>query len=114
MNYDEILGIKKKPEQQNPGAPNQEQMQQMQQKMLEVQKRLEALEIEGSAGAGELSVKVTLDGRHLAKKVYITPEAMKESPEVLGDLVASAINDACQKVEVAIQKEMFSVMHGGG
>lgn len=114
MNYDEILGIKKKPEQQAPAAPDQEQMQAMQQKMLEVQKMLESLEIEGSAGAEDLSVQVILDGRHLAKKVEITPGAMKESPEVLGDLVASAINDACQKVEVEIQKVMFNVMHGGG
>jgi len=73
------------------------QAQQAQEAMKKMQAELAATEITGEAGAG--MVKITLNGRHEARRVQIDPEALKEDKEFLEDLVAAAINDAAQKLE---------------
>jgi hypothetical protein len=73
------------------------QAQQVQENMKRVQEELARAEVTGEAGAG--MVKVTLSGRHQARRVQIDPAALGEDREVLEDLVAAAINDAAQKLE---------------
>ena len=86
------------------------QAQQVQENMRKLQEELAQTQITGEAGAG--MVKVTLNGRHEAQRVEVSPEALKEDPELLGDLVAAAINDAVQKLE-ALSREKMAKATGG-
>lgn len=86
------------------------QAQQMQEKMRKLQEELQRLEVTGNAGAG--LVKVTLNGKHEARRVEIAPEALAEDREFLSDLVAAAINDAVQKLEGETQARMAQVTGG--
>lgn len=87
-----------------------QQAQAMQGKMQEAQKELAQMEISGESGAGMVTVVMT--GKHEVKKVTIDPSALEEDPEFLEDLVAAAINDAVQRVEVQ-SREKMSEMTGG-
>ncbi|MGB0955784.1 MAG: YbaB/EbfC family nucleoid-associated protein [Panacagrimonas sp.] len=86
------------------------QAQEMQDKVKRAQEELASMEVTGESGAG--MVKVTLDGRHQARKVEINPAALEEDKEFLEDLLAAAINDAVQKLESASQEKMQSVTGG--
>src|SRR3546814_16820472 len=72
------------------------QAQQMQENMQRVQEEIARMEVTGESGAG--MVKVTLTGKHQARKVEISADAMKEDKEVCEDLIAEAISYASQKV----------------
>lgn len=86
------------------------QAQQMQDNLKRAQDELARLEITGESGAG--MVKVTLTGKHQARKVEIAADALKEDKEFLEDLVAAAINDAVQKLEAATKDKMAGVTGG--
>jgi hypothetical protein len=57
-------------------------------------------------------VKVTLTGKHQAKRVEVSPDAMTEDKEFLEDLIAAAINDAAQKIEAASASKMGAATAG--
>jgi len=78
--------------------------------MKKMQAELAATEITGEAGGG--MVKITLNGKHEARRVQIDPEALKEDKEFLEDLVAAAINDAAQKLERHSAEKMAKVTGG--
>jgi len=87
------------------------QASQMQSKMQEMQARLEALEIEGVAGAGMVSV--TLSGKNELKRIRIDPKLADPSEmEMLEDLIVAAHADAKQKIEAATAEEMQKVTGG--
>mgnify|MGYP001557140567 CR=1 FL=1 len=86
------------------------QAQQMQENMQSVQEEIARMEVTGESGAG--MVKVTLTGKHQARKVEINPDALKEDKEFLEDLIAAAINDAAQKLDEATQQKMAGVTGG--
>lgn len=86
------------------------QAQQMQENLKRAQEEVARLEITGESGAG--LVKVTLSGAHQARRVEISPDALKEDKEFLEDLVAAAINDAAQKLDQATKEKMASVTGG--
>jgi hypothetical protein len=87
------------------------QAQQMQAKMAEVQERLAAMEVEGSAGAG--LVTVTMSGKNDVKKVKIDPSLIDPSEvEVLEDLIVAAASDAKTKVDETMQEEMTKLTGG--
>ena len=86
------------------------QAQEVQEKLRHAQEEIARMEITGESGAG--MVKVTLDGRHQARKVEINPAALGEDKEFLEDLVAAAINDAAQKLDAATKEKMSSVAGG--
>lgn len=87
-----------------------QQAQKMQENLKRVQDEIARMEITGESGAG--MVKVTIDGRHQARKVEIAPAAMSEDKEFLEDLVAAAINDAAQKLDAATKDKMAAVTGG--
>ncbi len=87
-----------------------QQAQKMQERLKAAQEEIAVMQVQGESGAG--MVKVTLDGRHQARKVEINPAAMGEDKEFLEDLIAAAINDAVQKVEKATQEKMATVTGG--
>lgn len=93
-----------------PLAQLMRQAQQAQETMKKVQAEIAAAEITGESGAG--MVKITLNGKHEARKVQIDPEALKEDKEFLEDLIAAAINDASQKLERHSAEKMAKVTAG--
>jgi nucleoid-associated protein EbfC len=86
------------------------QAQQMQETMKKAQEELAGLEVIGESGAG--MVKVTLNGRHEAKRVSIEPKLLSEDKEMLEDLLTAAINDAVQKIAVRSQEKYSGLMSG--
>jgi nucleoid-associated protein EbfC len=86
------------------------QAQQMQENMQKAQAELADIEVTGESGAG--MVKVTLNGRHEAKKVVIEPKLLAEDKDMLEDLLAAAINDAVRKVAARTQEKYSGLMSG--
>lgn len=88
------------------------QAQQMQERIQDLQRELAEAEVTGESGAG--MVKVTLNGRHEARKVDIDPSLLSEDKEMLEDLIAAAITDAARRVERAQQEKMAGLTAGLG
>jgi DNA-binding YbaB/EbfC family protein len=86
------------------------QAQQVQENIKRAQDEIARMEVTGESGAG--MVKVTLDGKHQARRVEINPAALQEDKEFLEDLVAAAINDASQKLETLSKDKMAQVTGG--
>jgi hypothetical protein len=87
------------------------QASQMQKMMEEWQARLETLTIEGSAGAG--MVTVTLNGKSELKSVRIDPKlADPAEMEMLQDLIVAAHAEAKRKLEVTTADEMQKITGG--
>jgi len=79
------------------------QAQALQESMQRAQQDLVHLEVTGESGGG--MVKVTLNGRHEARRVALDPSLPLDDREMLEDLVAAAINDAVQRVDAAVQQK---------
>ncbi|MGO9948927.1 MAG: YbaB/EbfC family nucleoid-associated protein [Steroidobacteraceae bacterium] len=86
------------------------QAQQMQETMQKAQAELAEIEVTGESGAG--MVKVTLNGRHEAKKVLIEPKLLAEERDMLEDLLVAAVNDAVRKVAARTQEKYSGLMSG--
>ena len=86
------------------------QAQAMQANMQKVQAEIAALEVTGESGGG--MVKVTINGKHEARRVQIEPAVIGEDREMLEDLVTAAINDAVRKLEAVTATRMAGVMGG--
>ena len=87
-----------------------QQAQKMQENLKRAQEEIARIEVTGESGAG--MVKVTLSGKHQARKVEIAADALKEDKEFLEDLIAAAINDASLKLEAVTQQKMAAVTGG--
>lgn len=88
------------------------QAQQMQAKINEAQKKLEAMEVEGTAGGG--LIKLKLSGKSAMIGLSIDPSLMSEEREVLEDLIKAAHDDARRKLEDAQSEEMKGLSGGLG
>ncbi len=87
------------------------QAQEMQTRMQEMQAKLEAIETEGVAGAGLVSV--TLNGKGELRRVRIDPKLIDPTEaEMLQDLIVAAHADAKRKVEARAAEEMQQVTAG--
>ena len=86
------------------------QAQQLQANLQKAQAEIAAMEVTGESGGG--MVKVTINGRHEAKRVQIDPSVPLDDREMVEDLVAAAINDATQRLEAASQQRMAGLMGG--
>ena len=86
------------------------QAQMLQENMQKAQAEIAAMEVTGESGGG--MVKVTLNGKHEARRVQIDPSVPLDDREMIEDLVAAAINDAAQRLEKETQQRMASVMGG--
>ena len=76
-----------------------------QEMMEQAQEDLAKIEVSGEAGAG--AVQITMTAKYQAKKVTIEDSLLTESKEVIEDLIAAAINDAANKVEVITKSKMM-------
>lgn len=87
------------------------QAQQMQQKMADMQAKLDAAEIEGVSGAG--LVRLTLTGKGALKGIKIDPKlADPAETEMLEDLILAAHADAKSKLDALTDSEMKNATGG--
>jgi nucleoid-associated protein EbfC len=87
------------------------QAQALQQRFQEAQEKVNLVEAEGQSGGG--MVKVTLNGKGIARVVRIDPSlADPNDVGMLEDLVLAAINDARVKVDARVSDEMAKVTGG--
>ena len=87
------------------------QAKEMQERMNDLQKKIEQETVEGTAGGG--LVKVTINGKHNAKKVSIDQSLLiKEESDVLEDLIVAAINDATKKISEKMSNELGNLSGG--
>lgn len=87
------------------------QASQMQSKMQEMQARMEAMEVDGAAGAGMVSVR--LSGKGELRAVKIDPKlADPAETEMLEDLIVAAHADAKRKIEAMTAEEMQKLTGG--
>jgi len=87
------------------------QMQQMQKKMMKAQEELLAMEFEGTAGGGV--VTVTADGSRKILSVTIEEDVVDpDDVEMLQDLVVAAVNDVMGKIEEKTEATMGKFTKG--
>jgi len=86
-----------------------QQAQQMQRKMLEIDKRLSDMEVIGSVSGG--LVKVTMTGKGSMKSIKID-SSLKEDIEVLEDLILAAFTEAKKNADKLSEEEMKSATGG--
>ena len=87
------------------------QAQKMQEQMKAKQEELENTEYTGTASGGLVTVVMT--GKHQVVSVSIKPEAVDpDDIEMLEDLVAAAVNDACRIAGEAAEAEMGKLTGG--
>ena len=78
------------------------QAQQMQERMQKMQEELASAETTGESGAG--LVKVVMTGRHDVKRVSLDDSLLQEDKDILEDLIAAAVNDACARSSRPVRK----------
>ena len=86
-----------------------QQAQQMQRKMMEVDKKLNEMEVTGSVSGG--LVTITMTGKGDVKGVKIDA-SLKEDIEVLEDLILAAFSEAKKNADKLSETEMRSVSGG--
>ncbi len=87
------------------------QVQDMQNRMSDVQAKLAEMEMTGSSGAG--MVQATMNGKGELKRMKVDPSLLAPGEgEVLEDLIVAAVNDAKTKVDDYSQAEMGKLTGG--
>ena len=86
------------------------QAKKMQEKMKETQEILRKIEVEGISGGD--SVKVIMNGEGDLKKITFDDALLKESKEILEDLIVAAHNDAKSKLKKKTSEEISKVTGG--
>ena len=86
------------------------QAKQMQDKMKETQEALKKIEVEGISGGS--SVKVTMNGDGELKKILLDDSLLKESKEIVEDLIVAAHNDAKLKLKSKTSEEISKITGG--
>jgi DNA-binding YbaB/EbfC family protein len=84
---------------------------QLQTKMQEMQAELARIEVEGAAGGGLVSVKLSAKGD--LKGVTVDPSLLKpEEKEIVEDLLIAAHAEARRKAEAVLQEKMKTLTGG--
>jgi DNA-binding YbaB/EbfC family protein len=79
----------------------------------QMQRQLQELRVEASAGGG--AVQVVMSGQKYVLSLTIDPQLLKDGDtEMLQDLVMGAINQASQRVDEQMQKSVGSLLGGMG
>ena len=86
------------------------QAKKMQDKMKESQEILKKIEVEGISGGN--SVRVIMNGEGELKKIYLDDNLIKESKEIIEDLIVAAHNDAKLKLKKKTSEEISKITGG--
>ena len=96
-----------------PGGFNMQAMMKQAQQMQErMQKEMEELRVDASAGGGVVTVQ--MKGDHEILSLKIDPEAVKDGDvEMLQDMILAAINEGNRKVNEAVKGKIGGMMPPG-
>ena len=86
------------------------QAKEMQNQMMQTQKELESMEVEGTAGGG--AVKAILNGKKELISLDIASDLLKDDKEILEDMIIVCINQAQAKIDKITQEKMGSISGG--
>jgi len=86
------------------------QAKKMQEKMKETQETLKRIEVEGMSGGN--AIRVTMNGDGELKKISLDENLLKESKEIVEDLIVAAHNDAKSKLKKKTSDEISKVTGG--
>ena len=86
------------------------QAKKMQETMKETQEALKKIEVEGISGGN--SIRVIMNGDGELKKIYLDENLLKESKEIVEDLIVAAHNDARSKLKRKTSEEISKVTGG--
>ena len=86
------------------------QAKKMQEKMKETQEALKKIEVEGISGGN--TVKIIMNGDGELKKILIDDNLLKESKEIIEDLIVAAHNDAKTKLKKKTSEEISKITGG--
>ena len=86
------------------------QAKEMQNQMMQTQKELESMEVEGTAGGG--AVKAILNGKKELISLDIASDLLKDDKEILEDMIIVCINQAQGKIDKITQEKMGSISGG--
>jgi DNA-binding YbaB/EbfC family protein len=96
----------------NPLGGLMKQAQQMQTQVAEMQEELSALEVQGQAGGGLVSI--TMSCKHEIRRINIDDALLGDDKDMLEDIIAAAFNDALRKVEKTVQDKYSGMTSGLG
>jgi len=82
----------------------------LQDKFKETQETLKKIEVEGISGGN--SVRIIMNGDGELKKIHLDQMLLKESKEIVEDLIVAAHNDAKSKLKKKTSEEISKVTGG--
>ena len=82
----------------------------MQEKMKETQEALKKIEVEGISGGN--IVRVIMNGDGELKQIFLDDKLLKESKQIIEDLIVAAHNDAKIKLKKKTSEELSKVTGG--
>ncbi len=89
----------------------QQMMGQVKKMQEQLQRQMEELRVEASAGGGIVQAK--MNGQKQLLEVKIDPEALKEADaEMLQDLIVAAVNECARKVDEELQSKVGGMAGG--
>ena len=86
------------------------QAKKMQEKMKETQEALKKIEVEGISGGN--AIRVIMNGDGELKKISLDENLLKESIEIVEDLIVAAHNDAKSKLKKKTSEEISKITGG--
>ena len=86
------------------------QAKKMQEKMQKTQEALKKIEVEGISGGN--AIRVIMNGEGDLKKITFDEAMLKESKEIVEDLIVAACNDARFKLKKKTSEEISKVTGG--
>ena len=86
------------------------QAKKMQEKMKQTQDALKKIEVEGISGGN--AVKVIMNGDGELKKIFIDNSILKDSKEIMEDLIVAAHNNAKSKLKEKTSEEISKITEG--
>ena len=86
------------------------QAKKMQEKMKETQEALKKIEVEGISGGN--AIRVIMNGDGELKKISLDENLLKESKEILEDLIVAAHSNCKQKVKIKASEELSKITGG--
>lgn len=89
----------------------QQMLMQFRQMQERLQKQVEELQVEASAGGGMVTVK--MNGQKQVTELRIEPDVFaSKDAEMLQDLITAAVNEAVRRVDEALADQMKSIAGG--
>jgi nucleoid-associated protein EbfC len=89
----------------------QQMLSQFRQVQEKLEKQIDGIVVEASAGGGMVSVK--MNGQKLLTEVRIEPDTFKsKDQEMLQELVIAAVNEASRRVDEELSKQMKDLTGG--